>query len=289
MISSRNVALLAAASLCLLPACGDDDDEGSSGGEPAAPAAFAITSSESGKAITVDAPESVEAGLTEITLENTGKGIHDAQLVRVDGEQTAEQVTKEVLDSGEGAPTPDWAHGAGGVATTPGGETGSATQVLEPGTYYVSVSDTDGGPKAKEAGISKFEVTGEVSGELPETGASIVAKEYGFDATGLTAGKNEITFDNVGKELHHAIALPLNRGATLADAKKAFTSDARPTGPPPVDFENAVGTTVLDGGEKQVTQLELKKGRYVLVCFISDRKGGPPHAEKGMISAAEVK
>ncbi len=34
--------------------------------------------------------------------------------------------------------------------------------------------------------------------------------------------------------------------------------------------------------------LELKKGKYVPVCFISDRKGGPPHVAKGMISEATV-
>jgi len=289
MRSRRLTALLAATGLCLLAACGSDD-EGSSEGDSVKPAAFAITAGQSGKKVTVDAPESVKAGLTEITLKNTGKGLYDAQLVRVDGDQTAEQVFSEVIDSAEGAPTPDWAHAAGGVAGTPGGQTGTATQVLEPGTYYLSVADVEGdsGPNPTRDGLVKLEVTGEVSGELPQTDGSIVAKEYSYEATGLKAGKNEITFDNVGKELHHAIAFPLNKGAALADAKKAFASEGRPTGPPPVDFENAAGTTVLDGGEKQVTELELKKGKYVLVCFISDRKGGPPHVAKGMISEATV-
>ena len=293
----HHTVALAATGLCLFAACGSDDDEDSAGGDSAGsskPAAFAITTSESGKKVTIDAPETIEAGLTEITLENAGKGSHDAQLVRVDGDQTAEQVLSEVLESGEGAPTPDWAHGAGGIGTTPGGQTGRATQVLEPGTYYLADTESSGGEgegtsNAKNGGIVKFEVTGDAaSAELPATDGSIVANEYSFEATGLKAGKNEITFDNTGKELHHTIAFPLNKGATLADAKKAFASEKPPSGPPPVDFEAGASTAVLDGGEKQTTELDLKKGKYVLLCFIADRAGGPPHVAKGMVSEATV-
>lgn len=50
------------------------------------------------------------------------------------------------------------------------------------------------------------------------------------------------------------------------------------------------GTTVLDGGAKQVTQLELAKpGKYALLCFIQDRAGGPPHIAKGMIAEVDVR
>jgi hypothetical protein len=37
-----------------------------------------------------------------------------------------------------------------------------------------------------------------------------------------------------------------------------------------------------------VIDLELKRGKYALVCFVPDRKGGPPHAFKGMISEGFV-
>jgi hypothetical protein len=39
---------------------------------------------------------------------------------------------------------------------------------------------------------------------------------------------------------------------------------------------------------KQSVELDLKPGRYVLLCFVPDREGGPPHVAKGMISDAEV-
>ena len=165
------------------------------------------------------------------------------------------------------------------------------TQVLEPGTYYLV--DTEGGgdgpSNATRGGVAKLDVTGDGGGELPATDARIVADEYSFESSGIEAGENRLTFDNVGDELHHAIAFPLRKGATFAEAKEALASEEPPQGPPPVDFENLVGTAVLDGGEAQVAELEFRPGKYALVCFIADRAGGPPHVAMGMISELDVR
>ena len=66
-------------------ACGDDDDDGNGGDSPAS---LSITTDEQG----IRAPESVEAGLTTITLENAGKDDHEAQLIRIDEAHTHEDV-----------------------------------------------------------------------------------------------------------------------------------------------------------------------------------------------------
>lgn len=278
----RTGAAVAALGLALaLPACGSDDEKSSGSSGDAKPAAFKVTLGDAAKGkSTVKAPKTVKAGLVEVSAENTGKRPHDAQIIGVDGDQTAQQVSK--LINQEGGPIPEWLHGSGGVGTVAPGQTGTATDVLEPGRYFVF--DTDGGASAE------FEVTGEGGGgELPSTPATITAKEYGFETSGLKAGKNTVTFENAGKELHHVLALPFNKGATLADVKKFATSDEESSGPPPVDFENAAGTTVLDGGKEQVAELELKKGKYAFLCFISDRKGGPPHVAKGMLQEVAIK
>ncbi len=118
---------------------------------------------------------------------------------------------------------------------------------------------------------------------------TIKASEYEFEAGPLKQGKNTVLFDNTGKELHHAIVAPYAEGASAAEVKKFLKSDEEPKGPPPLDFESAVNTAVLDGGQKQVIDLDLKKpGKYVMVCFIQDRKGGPPHVAKGMVEEFEV-
>jgi hypothetical protein len=280
----RLAPLLIAASLALPTGCGSDDGSG------AEAAKLAVEASDPSKGkIALEAPESVKAGAVEITLTNSGKGPHGAQLVRVEGDHTADEVVEKVLETPEGAPTPEWAFAAGGVAPVPPGKSGTATVTLEPGSYYIA--DDAGGEEQANAGnggITAFEVTGEGGGELPKTDATIVASEYTFETSGLRAGKNRLTFENSGKELHHAIAFPLREGATVADLKELFASDKPPAGPPPFDEKKIVGTSVLEGGLSQVADIEFESGTYALVCFISDRKGGPPHVAKGMISELKV-
>jgi hypothetical protein len=58
--------------------------------------------------------------------------------------------------------------------------------------------------------------------------------------------------------------------------------------PQPLEEVNAEETAVIDGGEEQLTEIELESGSYALLCFIPDRAGGPPHVAKGMISGATV-
>jgi hypothetical protein len=304
MALKRFLALLVVAGLFLLSACGDDDDSSSSdsGGsasssETAAESTEATavtfeTTEPSKSKVSIDAPKSIDAGLVDITYKNSGKGPHDGQIVRVEGDRTAQNVIDTIVDSDEGAPIPAWLSGGGGVGTVAPGQTAKVTQVLEPGTYYLldTESGQGGGPSnAEKGGIVKFEVTGEGGGELPSTAATITAEDYSFETSGVKPGKNRLTFENAGEELHHVIAFPINKGATIEDAKKAFMSEEEPQGPPPVDFEGFQGTAVIDGGEEQVTELDFQKGKYALVCFITDREGGPPHVAKGMVSELEVK
>ena len=46
---------------------------------------------------------------------------------------------------------------------------------------------------------------------------------------------------------------------------------------------------MIEGGETQLIDLDLKPGRYALFCLITDRLGGPPHALKGMVDEFEIK
>ena len=291
--STAALTLVALAAALTITACGEDDETESSSAEPKK---LALEVTEQGKnKFSLTAPKTVEAGLVEMSLKTpAGRGtVHDAQLVRVEGDHTVAEVLKFI--GSEGAPTPPWLFAAGGVGQTKGGSTGTATQELKPGRYIILDTGEPQGENVKsyaETGATaELEVTGKAqTAELPKTDAKITASEYKFSASGLKAGTNEIEFDNAGRELHHVIAFPYTKGSTLAKIKKAFKEEEEgpPSGPPPVDFENGVGTAVLEGGDKQVAPLELKAGKYALVCFISDRKGGPPHVAKGMISEATV-
>lgn len=281
---ARMLAALAAASGLIAAGCGDEEED--TEGEAAAPAAVEIAiPAEEGQPLEV--PASVEAGVAELTLDNAGQKPAEAQLIRVEGDHPPEEVVQTLgeIEQG-GVPLPDWFFAGGGVGVTPPGQTRTATQILEPGTYYAFNTSSRGRPAAPEP----IEVTGDAAGaELPAEPATITASEYTFETEGLSADAAEVTFENAGEEPHHVIAAPLVEGATVEDAEQFFTTEGRPQGPPPVDFKRQLDTSVVEGGDSQVVDLPFESGEYALVCFISDREGGPPHVVDGMIVAAQVK
>jgi plastocyanin len=278
------IALLSATAFVGLAACGDDKKASSSD----APKTMAITATEVGKSSKLTVPKTVPAGLVSVTLTNNGKAPHEAGLIRIDAGHSAAAAIKAISSDEDGAPIPAWVHGAGGTGSTAPGASATATQDLKPGTYIVTdTAASDQGAKLKGA-FATVKVTGEdAGGDLPASTATIEAFEYGFKASGLKTGKNTISFSNTGTQLHHVIAAPMKPGATLAQVKAAFTKS---NGNPPLDFDKVSGTAVLDGGAKQVTELDFAKpGKYALLCFLSDRAGGPPHVAKGMVAEVDVR
>ena len=260
--------------------CGDDEDEGSEGA--AAPKALQITASGSGKNTKVSAPASVPAGLTRITLRNSAKQPVAAQFVKVSGGQSAEQVAKAGDAWGDkGGPLPTWMRLAGGTPRTLPGQSSTASQVLTPGKYFAFDIETDA--------AAPFEVEpGDGGGSLPDApGGTVAASEYKFEASNLRAGKHAILFENVGKEPHHMVAAPIKPGKTIADVRRYARTEK---GEDPIDEKGVVDSPTIDGGGRQVLTLNLKKkGTYALLCFVPDRRGGPPHVAKGMVSEATVR
>jgi hypothetical protein len=291
-LASHRPALLAGTALaaaCALAACGSDDK---SSGSSSKPQSVALSVSQSGKKFTMDGPSSVKGGLVKVTLKNSAKGAADAQLVRVVGNHSEAEMLDVVASDKEGAPTPEWIRGGGGPAGVKTGKTGSATLVLPAGTYYaVDDQDAPGGKTAARLGaVAKFTVKGGDAGaKLPSAPSTIDAKEYSFSTSGLKAGTNPVAFHNTGKQIHHAQLFPMAKGADLTGVRKFLASQGKSGGAPPIDFNAGTGTTVLDGGASEVTDLDLKKGKYAVLCFVSDRKGGPPHFMKGMLDEVTVK
>jgi hypothetical protein len=239
-----------------------------------------LTFKGTGKGIT--GPGSAETGTSEITFENNGKETSDLQLIRVEGEHSPAEVAKALGAAGQGKPFPDWFFAGGGAGTTAAGESQVVTEVLQPGTYYAI---NTGGPADPEA-LAAVKVTGDPSDEELEADSEVQAVDYGFKATNLKAGENEILFSNSGAQPHHILASKTIGDATAADAEKFFRANEQ--GKPPLVERGSQDTAVVEGGESQLVTLNLKPGKYVLYCFISDRQGGPPHALKGMVDEVEV-
>jgi len=276
----RALTLLAAVlSLVLIAACGDDDTSGS-GVDSGDAAPFDVSVENAGGSVAFDAPQRAAAGLTAITLANESKKPEDLQLIKVEGKRSEQEVVAAYNQVGRGgAPIPAWFLAGGGVPTTGSGDSATVEQVLEPGTYYGFTSGTQG--------HMSFQVTGQASdAELPEADATVSAFEYGFKAEGLKSGENRIRFENMGAQPHHMLAFPIIGNASVEDVKQFVKTEK---GKPPVDFEQEVSTAVLEGQTSQLVDVKLgKPGRYALLCFISDRQGGPPHALKGMVTEVDV-
>jgi hypothetical protein len=285
----------------LVAGCGDDDKKDASSGDAAKPVSFAITATSQGKtkkAMTF--PSSVKAGLVTMTLSNTDTVPRSAQIIRIVGDHPLDEVVKVV--TGDDPKIPDWIQDGGGVPDVKPGGSASASQVLAPGRYAILDDDEGEGDNAKtwaELGAKgEFTVTGARStAQLPAEAATVTATDdehgdketYTFKLEGLKAGTNQVHFQNTGSQLHHALFVPLRKGATLAQAEKVFKSNRPPSGPPPVDFAKIVGTKVIDAGIEQNITLDLPAARYAVICFLSDRDGGKPHVAKGMIKELDVK
>jgi len=276
--------------------CGDDDDSESA---DAKPTAFAITATAEGtKKKALAFPATVKAGLVTITLTNDDKVGRSAKIIRVTGDQTVDDVLK-IIDAEEATKIPSFMQDGGGLGAVPPGTTASATQVLAPGKWVVWDDEGgDEGPGNSDLGAKgECTVTGEASdAELPDQAATVTAtdegegkaKEYDFVFDGLKAGTNAVRFENTGDELHHALFFPMSKSATIKQVEEFVGSEGEAGGPPPIDFAKGVGTTVIDGGIAQNISLDLKAGKYAVVCFISDRAGGKPHAAKGMLEELTV-
>ncbi len=283
----------------LVAGCGEDDEPASEPAAPAAPAApasFAIEATADGKTKKkLTFPTTVKAGLVTLTLKNSDTSFRSAGIVRLLDDHTVDEFEKAVDE--EGAPIPAWIEDGGGIAGVKPGQTRSVTQVLAPGRYGITDDESEEGQEKSNSdrgARGEFTVTGPPSeAELPAQPATLTVTddgkdEYGFEFDGLKAGRNEVRFENTGKELHHALMFPINKGKTLEDVTAAFASERPPKGPPPVDFENGVGTSVIDGGIAQNIELDFKPGKYAVVCFIQDREGGKPHVAQGMIDELTI-
>jgi hypothetical protein len=279
------VGLLAAG----VSGCGSDDGDGGSSATttPSEPAEITITA---GDYSFEGLPETLTAGIQNITFENQGSVEHELVFVKVEPGTTPETLGAGLEKVFNGEPFPAYIEAANGVSNTAGGET-TVTQLNLPAGDYIAVcgltgvagSKKDGKPHFARGMFQEVTVTGEGGDEVPTAEASVTAKDYTFTMSGLQAGDQTVAFVNDGpKEWHFGDISVFPEGTTVAEGtdavKKLITSD----GPPPAGVpqpETVATLQIASPGLGNTLPVTLVSGRtYVIMCFVSDLAGGPPHA-----------
>ena len=188
----RALAVLAATVLALTAvACGDDDDEG--GGEGDAQQ-LTITVADKGKnQSTLKAPASAESGLVEITLQNDGKRSHDAQLFRVAGNQTAQQVVGAL---GQGRSARGTACRIGCSPPAASGRPRAAPRrpsprSSSPGPTTSATSTAPRGRRTRRLCRGSSSAARTRDAELPDAPATVTRERVRIRGDGLTAGRTQ--------------------------------------------------------------------------------------------------
>lgn len=288
-MSSTNVRWLAAATaataVLVAAGCGSSSTE---------PTKVPMSISEKGKSATFRAPKSAKGGLVEISFRNQGKAPHGVQLIQYTGNHTAGDVLKQLGSNGN--KIPGWLKTQGGTPAIPGGQSDTATLNLPTGNYVVADSAALGGGPGGPPATANVKFTSGDTGDLPSTDATVKAAKtgkdkYAWDISGLKKGRQQVTFDSEGIDAAHLIGVAAVKGKAppLSKIKNDFASQSGPP-PPYLDVQNSEFTAVLDGGKSQTTTLELKKpGQYVVFCPLTDKDGGKPHDQEGMLKVITVK
>ena len=230
-------------------------------------------------------PDSIPAGLTTFRLVNQGKELHHASLVRLrDGKTIADFQAGIAAAMKNHTPPPAWMGFAGGPNAVTVGDTATATQLLEPGSYVVVcwIPSLDGVPHVMKGMMHPLVITGGATPAAAEPAADVTIKltDYDFQLSQpLTAGRHVVRVENTGAQVHEIVIAALAPGKTL----QAFVAweEGGEKGPLPTG-EWLGGVTNLDvGGHSQFTT-NFPPGSYLLLCFWPDLKDGKPHIMHGM-------
>lgn len=308
---SRVLALVAVISL-VAAGCGGGDDE--AGGTTTTDRTSTTAAEGEATQLSVVAedfsfsgvPEELEAGVFDVTFENTGEVEHELAFLEI-GDTPLDEVGPALAPTLEGGPFPDFLQNLAIPVTAGPGETVETTALLAEGDYALictftgappeagatTTTGVGGGEEEENQGPPHYErgmiqpltvTAGAAEAALPERGSTVTASDYTFDVD-VTAGPQTVTFTNAGPEqVHHGVVFAFNEGVDETAAEEAlqtFVSSEDETTPPPPEIDLQAETPefgVFSDGLGATYQADFESGRtYAVVCFIQDRAGGAPH------------
>jgi uncharacterized cupredoxin-like copper-binding protein len=258
--------------------------------QPAAPNVVTISAVD----YAFNVPDTIPAGLTTFRLVNQGKELHHASLIRLkDGKTVADFQSGLQAAMKTQGPPPPWISFVGGPNAVTPGDTGLATQTLEPGNYVFVcwIPTADGTPHIMKGMMRAMVVKAAQAAPAPAAaepavGFSITLSDYDFALSApLTAGTRTIRVENGATQPHEVVITALPPGKSLQDFiawEKGGEKGPLPTG----KWLGGVGG-MDPGGHAQFTAT-FAPGNYLLLCFWPDAKDGKPHIVHGMAKQITV-
>jgi hypothetical protein len=294
--SRRTVAAIALVAALGGAACGGGDDAGGgavvggTGGTTDLPelgitAREAAASGAAGAATyAFDMPDRVEAGPARLTLANEGDEEHHAQLFRLDDGATVDDLAAALATGDPAAALAVGTYAGGTGLVGPGAESQADAVVdLEAGGYALLclVPGSGGTPHLAHGMLQPFEVVeGDDPPPVPEADVAVDLVDFAYALPSTVPAHGLLAVSNSGTEMHEMVVARLDEGATADDVADALhhrdTPPATPVG----------GIQAIPPGTTQRLQLDLDRGRYVVMCHVPS-PDGTPHVAKGMI--AEVR
>jgi hypothetical protein len=237
------------------------------------------------------APDSVPAGWTRVTIRNIGGEDHQAQLARLNPGVTFDQLRATAAKGVPGAllalVTP-----VGGPNAVAPGHSATTIDNLTPGQYALIcfLFSSDGTEHDAKGMMKLLTVTPpRGSGASPKASSTVALGDFSFAFPSKFAATGVVAVRNDGSQSHEMAIFRLNRGKTITDAKSFFA--VAPGTPPPTPPGTFVGGIAgIAPAAMGYVELHLAAGTYVAVCFFPDTaKNGLPHFLEGMIEPFQIR
>ena len=233
------------------------------------------------------APKTVKSGATTFRLVNEGKELHHLSIVRLDKGKTLADLAAAMKKPG---PPPTWATNLGGPnPALPGGSV-EATLVLDAGNYVIECfipSPGETTPHLMKGMMGAFTVVpGKSGASEPAADATISLSDYTFTIDKpLVAGHRVVKVTNSAAQTHELVLVELAPGKTITDLGN-WVEKSLMKGPPP--GKPVGGMAGIDKGHSGSFPIDLKAGKYGMICFIPDAKDGKSHFSHGMTKEITV-
>ncbi|MBI3603886.1 MAG: hypothetical protein HY205_05510 [Nitrospirae bacterium] len=233
-------------------------------------------------------PDRIAEGWRSIRLTNQGRDLHQIQFLKLPENKTAEDFRAAI--KADWSKMPSWVQRAGGVNSVTPGRDAVAVIRLEPGDYVVicGIPDVRGKPHVVHGMMRPLRVTPSVESANSPPAADVIltARDFSFAMDRvLKAGPQTVRLRNEGRQAHEVVFVHLTPGASVEDFLDAFMPGS-PNNQAGLPLGGLVG---IDPGRDGFFLVDLKPGRYGLLCFLPDPVTRAPHFANGMLLTVDVR